>query len=378
MTRRILMLHGSSDLYGASKIFLITAVSLKEKGHVPYVVLSEEGPLVGALEKEGIKVSLVRLGIIRRKYFNLPGIFNRVRVMNRAVKALSRLVEDEKITDVYSNTAAVWVGALVSGKKRLRHFWHLHEIIVRPSWFSWLIGNMINRSADKVIVVSAAVKDHWGKYIHPQKLELVYNGIDYAPYLGPGGDLRAELGIDRDACVVGMIGRVNSWKGHQYFLEISEELNKKFLNLQFILAGDAFPGEEHLYEGLVKKILEKKFKNRVFNLGFRSDVSSVLATLDIFVLPSTLPDPFPTVVLEAMAAGKPVVATEHGGALEMIEDYQTGILIPWDSAKTAAGRMDILFEDKNKRIRMGEMGRKKVLENFSLTSFKENINRVFS
>jgi glycosyltransferase involved in cell wall biosynthesis len=318
------------------------------------------------------------LGIVRRKYFNGPGILNRIKVMKKAVVILGHVVDNQKITDIYSNTAAVWVGALLAKKKKLRHYWHLHEIIVRPFWFSYLMGNIINYAADKVIVVSGAVRDYWKKHIDPKKLELVYNGIDYTPYLNPGGDLKGELLIEQEACVIGMIGRVNSWKGHEYFLEISEELNKKFLNLRFILVGDAFPGEEHLYEGLEKKILEKKFKNRVFNLGFRSDISSVLATLDIFVLPSTLPAPFPTVILEAMAAGKPVIATAHGGAVEMISNDETGILIPWDSPREAADKMASMVADKNKRKRMGELGRKKVLENFSLTSYRENINNVFS
>ena len=374
----ILMLHGSSDLYGASKIFLVTAKTLQEGGRNVVVVLSEDGPLVRELNEIDIEVRLVRLGIVRRKYFNGSGIRNRIRVMKNAYQSLKTLAIEEEITHLYSNTAAVWVGAFLSKKLGLRHIWHLHEIILKPSWFSFTLGRMINRYSDEVIVVSEAVRNHWKKHVFEDKLRLVYNGIDYYPYLCEVQDLRESLGIPKEARVIGMIGRVNSWKGHEYFLEISEELNKKFIDLYFILVGDAYPGDERLYEGLENKILKKEFKEKILNLGLRTDIPRILATLDVFILPSTLPDPFPTVILEAMAAQKPVVATAHGGALEMVEEGISGYHIPWDDPKQAAFRISTLLENKNLLQEMGLNARKRVLENFSLTSFGEKMLKIFS
>jgi glycosyltransferase involved in cell wall biosynthesis len=234
LEKRILMLHGSSDLYGASKIFLLTADILNQNGFGVIVVLSENGPLVDALKKLGIRVELVRLGIIRRKYFNLSGLLNRLTVIFKAYKTLGILANEEKITHVYSNTSAVWVGALLSKMKGYLHIWHLHEIISQPKFFALWMGKLVQYNAEKVIVVSEAVKEHWRKYVKRNKLHLVYNGIDYNPYLSESVGLREELNIPEKAVVIGMIGRVNSWKGQEYFLEISEELNKKFLNLFFI------------------------------------------------------------------------------------------------------------------------------------------------
>ncbi|MEX2511828.1 MAG: glycosyltransferase family 4 protein [Cyclobacteriaceae bacterium] len=374
----ILMLHGSSDLYGASKIFLVTAQLLKEEGHGVTVILSEDGPLVGALKDLGIHVKLLRLGIIRRKYFNLKGLLNRAKVMRNAIKTLKKLATEEGITHIYSNTAAVWVGAFVAKGLNLRHIWHLHEIILKPSWFGWAMGKMINRFAHKVIVVSEAVQNHWSRFVSEEKLALIYNGINYKPYLCGHDHLRKTMGIPAEALVIGMIGRVNSWKGQEYFLEISEELNKKFLNLYFILVGDPYPGDERLYEGLELNILKKKFNHKIYNLGFRSDIPRVLATMDIFILPSILPDPFPTVVLEAMASQKPIVATAHGGALEMISDGVTGVHIPWNAPEEAARKMEPLVEDENFRLKMGIKAKESVLNNFSLPSFREKILTVFS
>jgi len=376
--KRIMMLHGSSDLYGASKIFLLTAEILSNNGVSVLVILSEDGPLADELKKLGIRVELVRLGIIRRKYFNINGLFNRLKVTFEAYKTLGALAEKEKITHVYSNTAAVWVGALLSRMKGYFHIWHLHEIIAQPKFFAVWMGKLVQYNSHKVIVVSEAVKKHWGRHVSANKLHLVYNGIDYNPYLCKSVNLREELNIPKEAMIIGMIGRVNSWKGQEYFLEISEELNKKFLNLYFLLVGDAFPGEEHLFEGLEQRILENKFRDRIFNLGFRKDISHVLATMDIFILPSTLPDPFPTVILEAMAAKKPVVATAQGGALEMIDHGETGYHIPLNEAPEAAVIIGELINNKGQINKVGEEARKSVIENFSLSKYGQKILSIFS
>jgi glycosyltransferase involved in cell wall biosynthesis len=95
--------------------------------------------------------------------------------------------------------------------------------------------------------------------------------------------------------------------------------------------------------------------------------------LDIFVLPSILPDPFPTVVLEAMAAGCAVVATNHGGATEMIESGKEGLLIPWNDAKAAATIMKPIIENAAQRKAMGAAAAKKVRAQFSVASFEKRM-----
>ncbi len=370
------MLHGSSDLYGASRIFLISARSLMEEGHKVYVALSEEGALSEALKAYGIPVKIIRLGVVRRKYFSPSGVVNRLRVMSTAVKVLGGWIASEQIETIYSNTAAIWTGAWLAKRKRLRHIWHLHEIISSPAWFAKFMGNLVNRYSDKVIVVSQAVYENWSPHIANSKLIRIYNGIDYDNYTAPVPSLREELNIPANICVIGMIGRVNPWKGQTYFLEIANYLNKNFLDLLFILAGDAFPGEEYLYEVVRGKIKSYRLEDKVINLGFREDVPRLLSTMDIFVLPSILPDPFPTVILEAMAGGKAVVATKHGGAVEMLDDGNAGVLIPWDDPKAAAWQIGNLIKDRSRRIELGIKAKNRVLNHFSLTSFKRNLNRV--
>ncbi|RZJ80635.1 MAG: glycosyltransferase family 1 protein, partial [Flavobacterium sp.] len=132
----ILILGASSDLYGGSKILAIVANILQKGKHKPIVVVSEHGELIGELNRLGVEVRIVRLGILRRKYFSVPGILNRIKVNRSAWKALGKLIDEEKIDVVYSNTTGVLIGAFLAKKKNIKHIWHIHEIITKPKTFT--------------------------------------------------------------------------------------------------------------------------------------------------------------------------------------------------------------------------------------------------
>lgn len=376
-TRSSLLLHSSSDLYGASKILLTTIIKLNESGEAIQVVLSEDGPLAEAVRKEGVKVHIIRLGILRRKYFNMLGLANRLVVLRKAYSQLLALAQQENITHIYSNTSGVLIGAFVAKRLGIYHTWHLHEIITHPKWFANLLGKIVNRYSDQVLVVSEAVKKNWEKSILPQKLQLLYNGIDYSPYLNHNKTFREGLGVDTKKLLIGMIGRINAWKGQSYFLDMAVLIKDKYPDVHFVMVGDVFPGDEPLESEMYQKIQSLNMESYVTVFGFRSDVPNILASLDIFVLPSIQPDPLPTVILEAMASAKPVVATAHGGACEMVVDGETGVLIPWNSPVEAIKKMFSILENKELRLKFGHLGRERVLKLFSLDTYGHNILKVF-
>ena len=375
----ILILHSSSDLYGASKILLQTAAFLAGNQHRVIVVLSEEGQLAKALREQGVLVYIIKLGILRRKYFSLRGLLNRLAAIRQAKKTLGALIDNHHIEVVYSNTTGVLGGALVARAKKIPHVWHIHEIITTPVWFVKTLGWIVNRYSSKVIVVSEAVKKYWQQSVGEDKLQVVYNGLCYQEYqLAKGDTIRAELNVSENEILIGMIGRVHYWKGQNYFLHLARQLSDNIKNARFVMVGDAFPGYEYLYDELEKTKTALDIRDRVTDLGYRSDVPQILAALDVFVLPSILPDPLPTVILEAMAAGKPVVATAHGGAVEMVKEGETGILIPWDNAPKAAERMLPLLEKKALRVSMGQSGAARVHACFSEKVYTEKIEKILS
>ncbi|ATP57980.1 group 1 glycosyl transferase [Pedobacter ginsengisoli] len=374
----ILILHSSSDLYGASNVLFNVIKVLKNNGNNPIVVLSEEGPLSDKLRNHHIEVHIIRLGILRRKYFSLTGIINRLLILRKADKSLRELIAEKNIKLVYSHTTAVLVGALVAHRLKLKHIWHVLEITTKPLFFVRTMGWLLNKYSTSVITASDAVKAHWSQWVEPKKLKTIYNGLDCSPFTNKTGDLKKELNLSEQTLLIGMIGRVHFWKGQDYFIRIAAEILKIAPNAKFVMAGDAFPGYEYLYKQNQQIIDEKGINDKIFNLGYRTDIVNIMNSLDVFVLPSLLPDPFPTVVLEAMAAGKAIAATRQGGAVEMIADSDSGLLIPIDDAKAAAVKMFQLINSAQERERMGNNAAIRVRKLFSEKAFEMAIIETFT
>jgi glycosyltransferase involved in cell wall biosynthesis len=147
-------------------------------------------------------------------------------------------------------------------------------------------------------------------------------------------------------------------KGQTYLLE-AVALLKDLPALKFLIAGDPFVGQEEVYKEVVDRIEKDELRERVVLSPFRSEPASLYASLDIYVLPSILPESFGLVVLEAMAARKPVVATELGGSREMVVDGETGYLVPADDAAVLADRLRRLAASPEVRREMGAAGRRR-------------------
>jgi len=375
---RILLLHSSSDLYGASRIFLQTVTLLQKQGHHCVVVLSNKGSLEQALESVGAEVYIINLGILRRKYFTIAGLFNRIQKWRKASIELNALIRAHQIELVYSNTAAVLIGAWVARTNRLKHIWHLHEIIEQPKLLHQFLGWQLHKGADKLIVVSDAVAKCWESHLSDKRnLIRIYNGIE--PINQPVTiDYRKQFNVPEDAIVLGLAGRIHVIKGQPYFLEIAKALKQSnnFSNLHFFIAGDPYPGQEYLLDQMFDLIHAYHLEASVHYLGQVVEMSNFYTATDLLVVSSIQPDSLPTVILEAMQYGIPVVATAQGGALEMVQENETGIFIPLDNAILAAEKINAILP-ANIRQRMGAAGKERVATYFSQAAFEKNISTVF-
>ena len=378
----ILVLHVVSDMYGSSKVLLQAVTALKARGHKVCVVVSEKGPLTDVLALEGIETKIIRLGILRRRYLNVLGLLNRAGVLTRAFFALKKLCKQNQIDIIYTNTAPVIIGGILSKFTGIKNVWHLHEILEPSSFMHRFFGWLINATAQKVIVVSDAVYNNWAGRIDASKMVKVYNGfeasdINFDVNVGANANnikpLRTQLNLNNNTVLVGMVGRVNLIKGQFYFIQIAAAAKAAGLNCHFVMIGDAYKGYEYLYPQLESQITTLGLQNSITNLYYQPNAVSLIQQLDIFVLPSIKPDSFPVVILEAMAAGKPVIATNQGGAQEQIDDCVTGFLVPINDATIAAQKLGVLVNNPDMRTRMGQAGARKLQEQFSLATFNKNI-----
>jgi glycosyltransferase involved in cell wall biosynthesis len=210
--------------------------------------------------------------------------------------------------------------------------------------------------------------------LHGEKIEVIYNGLDLTPYQNStnGEALRNKLGFDDHISLIGMIANFNfEIKGHRYFLEAAKTVLEKIPGVEFLLVGDG-PLRNH-YEKLTHELgVEKK----IHFLGERNDVPVILSNLSISVLSSTS-EGLSNVILESMAAGKPVIATNVGGSREIVVDGVTGYLVPPADSQAMAKAITELLQDPDKAITMGAAGKKRVGEKFSIKAMVESYENLY-
>ena len=374
--KNILFLHAGAEMYGADKVMLDLITRLDKSKYHPYVILPTDGVLVDALKKNEIDVEVMLYPIMRRKYFNPKGIIEYFFNLKKYTSIIEKYAKDKKIDLIHTNTAATLEGSFVARRLHIPQLWSIHEIIVSPKMMYIFTSKLISKYSSSTITDSGAVKRHLDAsgFFKKNDVKVIYNGVD-ANRFNPNVSceyLYTEWNIPRTAKVIGMMGRVNSWKGQHDFLKAVNIILEKYSDVYAVFVGAAFDGEEWREKELADAIAISPYKDRIINKGYRTDSEGIYKLFDVFVLPSTNPDPLPTVVLENMATGNPIVGYRHGGICEMVKEGYNGLLAEVKNPKDLAAKIEMLLVDDELRYKMGSNSRTRLLENFSIESYVKN------
>ena len=368
---KILILHSSNDLYGASKIFLQIIELLKSNGHQIHVVLPSNGPLDKMISQiKGVHVSYYRLGVLRKEYLNPLGLINRLVANVKAIKFLSNYIKDNSIDLVYTNTSTILCGGIAAKKNDIPSLFHIHEIPTGNWLYEFFSGKIINRISSKVLAVSNIVKKHWIKYIDDKKIARIYNGIVLKKT-----DSLNKIDRNQDDFVITSVARLIPYKGHGYLIDIANELVKKSTKFKFLIVGDTLSSYVSYEKSVKQKVLDLGLENQIKFLGFRNDVSSILKQSDLFIHPAVAPDPLPTVLFESLHNNLPTAATNLGGAIEILDNGNNGLLIPYNDPKKAADLTNEYCANTKLQKKHLENSKKNFKINFSSESFNKNILR---
>ena len=377
----ILYLHAGAEMYGADKVMLDLIKRLDKSKYTPFVILPTSGVLVDALKDAGVSVTVMPYPIMRRKYFNPKGVIqygiNLVKYTNEIVK----FAKEHNIKLIHTNTAATLEGCFVSRRLKIPQLWSIHEIIVNPKIMYQFTSKLIAKYSNITITDSNAVKKHLDAsgYFKNGDVKVIYNGVDserFTPDISCDY-LYDEWKIPRNSKVIGMMGRVNSWKGQADFLKAANIIMDQNPDVYTVFVGSAFEGEEWREKELAKAISESPHKDRIINKGYRTDSEAIYKLYDVFVLPSTNPDPLPTVVLEAMSTGKPIVGYKHGGVCEMVKEDYNGLLAEVCNPSDLAAKIEKLLSNDALRMEMSNNSRKRLLEKFSIDSYVQNYSNEY-
>ena len=370
--RSVLFVHPTDEAYGADRVLLRLATGLVQRGWRVAVLISDDqapGWLTQRLAEASIAVERGPLAPARRRYLTPSALLAYLGALLRARRWVRSQVARFGPSVVHLNTSAMLVGAILGRPGGVRVVWHVHEMVIQPRILGFVFRLAPTLTADHVVAISRAVRNH----VTPgglgrRKVTIVWNGLEDRP----GVPLD-----DTESPVVAFIGRLNRWKGYDVFAEAIAQIAPAFRRTRFLVAGDPPPGEEwrtnHLHESLTRFGIA----DRVEVLGFESDVRKLLERVTVVVAPSTWPEPFGLVTLEAMWAGRPVIASAHGGALDLIEPGTSGLLVPPGDPAALAAAIAMLLDDPALGTRLGAAARRRAQTYFTRDLFVSGIERVY-
>ena len=203
---------------------------------------------------------------------------------------------------------------------------------------------------------------------------VINSGLELDNYREVNIDTRKkkdELQVGQDTALVGMIGRLEPVKGPEYFIEAAKLVIERFTKVKFLIVGDG-----SLRNKLELRCKELSIFDRFIFTGWREDIPEILAILDMLVLPS-LNEAVGRILIEAGACGKPVVATSVGGIPEVVNDNETGILVPPKAPEALAQAIIALLKSEEKRQKMGKAAKNWIDEKFSAYRMVERISSLY-
>ena len=278
----------------------------------------------------------IHRGIVRA-YRELHSVWQTgTRDVPRAIR-MSRIIRQVSADVVHVNSAphdglAGIIAARIAGVPCVCH--------VRTMLNLSIIQRVLARTVHKFIFISTAVQRHQiSRKVGVSKGIVIHNGVDVSAFRrSSSSTLREELDVADDQLLVGMIGRLEYWKGQNVFIESIRRLIGQGENVRAVIIGGAQEGRLNrlYYESLLGLVRDYELQDVIHFLGHRDDIPELMSQLDALVLASTQPEPFGRVIIEAMAAGTLVIATAAGGVLDIIRDRENGLLFHVGDAKRLA------------------------------------------
>lgn len=344
---KVLFINPSSKIGGAERSLLQILSALDKEKYEPIVLLSASGPLSEELLKLKVKVVHMPQALIEaHSIIELP----------IALIWLHMIVKKYKISLIHCNSKfCCRLPILYSAIFKNKAIIHWRDFSIWPDEKKYI------RNYQKRLFFFAVSKEIGSFLIQngagQEKIAIIYDGADSSFYNVPPPPARAKM-------TVAITGRIDNWKGHEYLIEAMGKLKDFPIDLQVF--GEFHNVNDPKYlDKLKAKVNALGLTDRVRFTGFQKDPASTLAWADIVCVPSIF-EPFGMVAVEAMAAGRPVIASNTGGLKDIIEDGATGYLVEPKSAGAIAEKLKLLHSNPELRKKMGAAGRERAKRFFSI------------
>jgi len=345
----------SLEIGGAEMDLVAKAKALVEEYgyHIAIACLLRRGELAEEAERNGI-------GIIGP----VMGGKSDVRVIPRLVRIMRSDKFDVVHTHMFASNFLGRVAAMLAGVPVIVSTVQL--IAEREKWWEMLLDRALQFKTDMMIASSEAVRRSFIKRgIREDKIITIHNGIDFSKFDGldkaeARDKIRKEFSLNNSTFLVGTVARLQPVKGVEYLIEAAKYVLESIPNTRFLIVGEGPQKAE-----LIHKVHQLNLSSDVIFAGMRGDIPAILSALDLFVLPS-LSEALGIAVIEALATGVPVVATNVGGVPEIVEDRKTGLLVPPKDPLSLAKAILHMYSNGDEAISMAKAGERRVREVFDI------------
>ena len=347
---------------GAEHSLALLAAGLAGRGHEVHVVVPGPWALAARLTDAGVTVHRLAYRACWMTYWSGPSLPEAAAKAARCLadlrragplaRLIRRLAPDAGLVNCLPGT----VGALAMGRARVPFVWHVREILP-PGMRRRAFARLLARRPAAVVAVSEATAG-WIREAAPgAAVEVVYNGAAVPKTVPEPAAARRRLGISPGGTIAGYVGQIVAHKGVGVFLEAARQLAATTPQARFLVAGPV--------HGAPPPGLDPP-PPHVLHLPPQPDAADLIAACDVVCVPTLTPDPAPRVIMEAMAAGRPVVASASGGGeAELLGPAAGGLLVPPGSAGALAAAVSGLLRDPERRTTLASELRARAAELFS-------------
>ena len=374
---RLLFLDHTAALGGGEIALLRLLQTIDRRHYELIVVLFSDGPLAAKLRESGMECHILPLSteVIQTRKDGLGiGSLLRIGAVFSAAAFLIRLallIRRLNVRLVHTNSLkSDLLGGIAARLARRPVIWHVRDRISSdylPPSVAATFRKLCRIIPTRVLTNSHATMRTLGDNL-PPRFKVVHDGTAVPAEVPPLGDSPR----------IGLVGRIAPWKGQNIFLRAAALLREKFPQAKFLIVGSALFKESQFDTDLRKLATDLKLTDTVEFTGFRDDIAQVMSSLTMLVHASTTGEPFGQVVIEAMALGRPVIATNGGGIPEIIENGRSGLLVPMGDAPAMADAIGQLLSDPSKAAEMGKLGRQRVIDCFTIQRTAAQMEQVFA
>ena len=362
----ILYLDSGSGIGGGQRSLLLLLDLLDKARFTPFVGCLGDSSFAAEVEKTAASVVPLSLPAAHNKTdkvkrFTLGDLFEDFRQL-RVIIELHRIVKRHAIDLIHANSLSVaLLGGIVARLNRIPILMHK-----RYATSYGILDRLCEKLLHRVILVSEATR--WD-FAPVEKQTLIYNGVDLNAFQASREEietLRTELFSDTPnaAVLVGVVTRITPEKGIHVLVSAMQALKGKTDVKLLIVGGPYFQKDVDYMDALKQEVADLGIEDSVIFTGFLSDTRIVTSLLDIVLVPSIIPEACPRTIIEAMAVGKPIIATPLGGSKELVPP-ETGILVPPEDASAVADAIATLAADQERLAAMGNAARNRAVQLFS-------------